>query len=423
MPQVGVMRVLISSLNYAPEPTGIGPYAAGLAEDLQSRGHDVQVLTGIPHYPQWRNYTGVRRLRTRESINGVDVLRVGHYIPPGGIGIGRGLLELSFAAAAATAPWLHPDVIITVSPSLAATAALIARARVVARRTRIPVFVWVQDLYGTGLQELRSGSVLSKLARSLESAVLRNADGVVVIHERFGRVVRESYGVHPERTITLRNWTHVDFKGHETNTQGTRDKCGWAHGTIVLHAGNMGIKQGLDAVVAAARLAQEQESDVLFVLLGNGSERDRLMLESADCPNIQFLPTCPDPEFQAALEAADILLINELVGVREMALPSKLTTYFAAAKPVLAAVAGDGVTAEEINASRAGLVVRPGQPQDLLNAIARLQHNPDFARELARNGTRYAEENLVSKTVLQGFANLLMHTRVSAKPRRTRRAG
>ncbi len=413
------MKVLIASLNYAPEPTGIGPYSSGLAEGLQALGHDVQVITGIPHYPQWTNYTDVHRLRTRELINGVEVLRLGHYVPPGGVGIKRGLLELSFAAAAMTAPLRKPDVIVTVSPSLAASAALVARSRLLSRGARIPILVWVQDLYSAGLSEFQTSGVVTRLARAVESAVLNRADGVVVIHERFGRLVRDGFGVRPDRTITLRNWTHVDFEDPQIDPQTMRAKRGWGDKTVVLHAGNMGRKQGLTAVVDAARVAQRIEKDILFVLLGNGSERDKLMADSANCPNIEFIGTCPDEEFKATLRAADILLINELVGVREMALPSKLTSYFAAGRPVVAAVAGDGVTAEELVASKAGVTVPPGEPHRLISAIEEIAADPELAQTLGANGAAYASDHLTPEAVLRGFSALLGSTRTRRRASRT----
>ena len=52
------MRVLIVGINYSPELTGIGPYTAGLAEHLAARGDEVTVITGLPHYPDWRIAAG-----------------------------------------------------------------------------------------------------------------------------------------------------------------------------------------------------------------------------------------------------------------------------------------------------------------------------------------------------------------------------
>ena len=57
-------RVLVVGINYSPEPTGIAPYTTGMAEYLAEQGANVTVLTGVPHYPEWRipdSYRGQTR--------------------------------------------------------------------------------------------------------------------------------------------------------------------------------------------------------------------------------------------------------------------------------------------------------------------------------------------------------------------------
>ena len=71
--------MLIIGINYRPEPSGIGPYTAGLAEHLAARGDNVTVLTGLPHYPAWRLMRGTpRTLFRRETIRGGTVIRAAH---------------------------------------------------------------------------------------------------------------------------------------------------------------------------------------------------------------------------------------------------------------------------------------------------------------------------------------------------------
>ena len=73
------MRVLIIGINYSPELTGIGPYTAGLAEHLASRGDDVTVITGLPHYPDWRIAAGYV---TDHDPGGVDAPAFASSAPP-----------------------------------------------------------------------------------------------------------------------------------------------------------------------------------------------------------------------------------------------------------------------------------------------------------------------------------------------------
>ena len=68
------MKLLIVGLNYAPEPVGIGPYTAGLAEAMARRGHRVEVIAGKPYYPQWRSYPGFARGWVRANEGGVVLI-------------------------------------------------------------------------------------------------------------------------------------------------------------------------------------------------------------------------------------------------------------------------------------------------------------------------------------------------------------
>ena len=83
------MNILIVGVNYTPEVTGIAPYTTAMAEGLRNAGHRVRVITGVPHYPQWENFTNFSGLTRTETIRGVPVRRVAHYIGHGGTGLGR----------------------------------------------------------------------------------------------------------------------------------------------------------------------------------------------------------------------------------------------------------------------------------------------------------------------------------------------
>ncbi|MFN8556286.1 MAG: glycosyltransferase [Dehalococcoidia bacterium] len=156
----------------------------------------------------------------------------------------------------------------------------------------------------------------------------------------------------------------------------------------------MGFKQGLENVVAAARLAAGQPNPPLFVLMGDGNQRADLQALAADLPNVRFLPPQPDGDFPDVLAAADVLLVNQRPSVVDMSLPGKLTSYFVAGRPVVAAVAPHSETAAEITAAGAGLVVDAGDPDALLAAIRVLEANPGRASALGAFGPPYAEAHL-----------------------------
>ncbi len=399
-------RSLVLGLNYPPEPTGISPYTGAMARGISARGDETRVLSAHPHYPQWSIADGYGQWTRRETDRGVQLTRLLHYVPRQPSGLRRALSEATFGARLASARWGRPDVIIAVSPALISTA--IARARALITHRKTPFIVWVQDLYSLGLSETGQASgVIVKTMRIIEGWVLRKASRVVVIHERFAHRVHEDFGVPLKRVEVIRNWTHLP-PSEPLDRVSARAHFQWsADETIVLHAGNMGVKQGLDNVVEAARLAAESQSPVRFVFLGDGSERTRLAEMASTIGQATFMGSLPDDEFVAALQAADVLLINEKAGVAEMAVPSKLTSYFSAGRPVIAATDAAGITAEEIRSARAGTVVPAGDPRALLNAVLALAADPEMAARFGANGRQFRDTVLDERAAIDAFDRLL----------------
>lgn len=399
-------RVAILGLNYPPEPTGVSPYMGSFARGLRARGIPVRVYTAHPHYPEWEFREGYGQWTRREVIDEISVTRFRHYMPKRPDGIRRLLSEVTFGLRLAFARWGNPDVVVLVSPALFATAIATVRARF--SRRRPAVVIWVQDLYSLGITETGAGGgTVARVMTSVESATLRAASGVVVIHSRFASYVTDTLGVDPARVQVVRNWTHLE-PAPSPDISEVRARHGWsAAETVVLHAGNMGAKQGLENVVEAARLADEQELPLRFVLLGNGSKREQLKELGHGIERLQFIDSLDDHDFQAALASANILLVNELPGVAEMAVPSKLTSYFSTGRPVLAATHADGATASEIRAADGGVVIEAGKPEDLVSAALGLGGDPERARALGASGLRYRETVLGESAAIDQYAEWL----------------
>ncbi|MEJ2866260.1 WcaI family glycosyltransferase [Actinomycetospora sp. OC33-EN08] len=389
------LRVTILGLNYAPEPTGIAPYTTGLARFLAEAGHDVHVVTGLPHYPRWQVDAGYSGRRIEERDGDVRVTRVAHPVPTNPTGPGRVAMEAAFAARAArvvTHGGERPDVVVAVSPALLSVAAA-ARLR---KAGRTALGVIPQDLYGHALAETAVGSGRAAAAAAdLERRLLSRADGVVAIHERF-RTSIAAMGVDDTRITTIRNWTHVPTVTRRTaDIAAVRRELGWRDDEIIaLHAGNMGAKQGLETVVEAARQADLDGVPVRFVLLGHGGRRDFLYAYARGIRRIQFLDPLPTERFTDALAAADVLVLNEKAGVAEMCVPSKLTSYFAAGRPVVAATNPLSAASAEIAASRAGVTVLPGSPRALLEGVVDLRLDPAEAEAMGLRGQLFAHDVL-----------------------------
>ncbi len=389
-------HVLIVGINYWPEPSGIAPYTTGLAEHLAQQGQRVSVITGYPHYPAWRVEAGYGGWRRRDVIEGVGVLRRRHYVPASQSILGRGAYEATFLFNGLITRNDRPDVVVGVIPSLSGG----ALARVFSARWHVPYGIVVQDLMGRAAEQsgIQGGGRIAGPVSRIEAWVLRRARAVGVVSESFVPYVR-SIGIAPRRIVYLPNWV-VRPAGNAAPAE-TRRRLGWGTEQVALHAGNMGLKQSLEQVLEAAALAVRESANIRFVLLGDGNQRDSLQRSAARLPNVDFLPSQPDAEYSAALAAADVLLLSERSTVADMSLPSKLTSYCASGRPIVAAVRPDGATCKEIDRSGAGLTVPAGQPQALLAALTRLRKDPALAAQLGAAGARYASTTLGSSEGLE----------------------
>jgi colanic acid biosynthesis glycosyl transferase WcaI len=390
-------RILFTAINYWPEPAGNAPYTTALAEHLVRAGHRVTVVTGVPHYPSWCvNPPYKYGLTWHEEINGVEVIRKRHLVPPRQTLWGRALYEGTFLLNGLTARPARPDLIIGVVPTLGGA----TMARLLARRWGIPYAVIVQDLMGRAASEtgIRGGRRVAGLISRAEGWSLRKAGLVAAVSEAFFPYLR-AIGIPQERIVNLPNW--VLRSSAESDRTETRRRLGWQDNhVIVLHAGNMGLKQQLEQILAAARLAQHSAPHLRFVLMGDGNQRSKLEKMAAGLPNASFLGTQSDGDYDLALRAADVLLVSERATVAEMSLPSKLTAYWSAGRPIVAAVRSDGATYRKIARSGSGLLVDSDHPEQLLEAIDRLCRDPQLGHRLAEAGQRYASDFLTARATL-----------------------
>ncbi len=391
--------ILLVSINYWPEETGIGPYSTGLAEHFAASGHDVTVLTGMPHYPAWRvDHAYRRRWRMTEARCGVRILRRRHFVPSRQSAARRALYEGTFLVNSVVGRLVpQPDAVIGVTPSLGGGVV----ARLSAARSRAAYAIVVQDLMSEAAAQsgISGGGAVAGLTRRLERWAMSRATVVAPVADAF-RPALASLGVQPERIHVLPNWSRL--APPTTDREAVRRSLGWDPDTwIVLHAGNIGLKQGLEQVLAAAPVATSADDSIRFVLMGDGSQRTSLEAAAADVPGVVFRPFVPEDQLPDVLAAADVLLLSERPSVRDMSLPSKLTSYFATGRPVVAAVHPNGATAQEIARADGGVVTAAGDPEGLVRAIIDLRRRPEEAERLADNGRRYAEAHLGQAAALR----------------------
>jgi len=404
------MRILILTQWYPPEPALL---IQELAQTLHFRGHDVTVLTGFPNYPSGKIYPGYRlRLRQREILNGVPVIRVALYSEHSRSGLRRALNYISFALSSSfLGPWsvARPDVIFVYHPPL--TIGL--PAYILSRLWGVPFVYQIQDMWPETLRAtgmLHNASLLRWVGR-FARWIYSKAHTILVISPGFRRNLLEK-GVQPEKIRVVSNWAegNADYQALPDNL--SVQNLDLVRRFNVMFAGNLGEAQGLETVIKAAVLLEDLK-DVQFVFVGDGVALSRLkeIAEAQELLNIRFLGRYPHDAMPGLFALADVLLVHlKDDPLFRITIPHKVLTYLGTGKPILAAVAGDA--ADLVIEARAGVACPPENPCALAETVRCLYAmKTDERRALGERGlqaarTRYSRDVLTREieTVLMKAA-------------------
>ncbi len=402
------MRVLILSQYYYPEPV---PKAGELADALVARGHTVNVITGFPNYPEGKLYANYRlHLFQRETVNGVPIVRTFEYPYHGKSVPGRMLNYLSFMLSAPLGALFsrRADVIYVWHPPLTIGVA----AWFIARIRRIPFVYDVQDIWPDSVVTsglMKEGTAVTILRR-LERFVYRQADHLLVVTEGARQNLIKK-GVAPEKLTVIPHWIDERlFANNVTDSaREVRTKYEWDGCFVVMFAGNIGIVQGLDAVLEAFHLLRD-ETTIRFVMVGDGTDKARiqqLVREMDLTTQVQFIDSQPATRIPVFLEAADVLLVHlKRSELSRYVIPTKTLAYLAAGKPILMAM--EGAAADLVQQAQAGILVTPGDSVAISEGIRKLHRLPSIEREaLGDKGRSYLLEHLTKDIIIDRYETLL----------------
>jgi len=401
------VRVLVITLFYAPD---LGPSAAlheMLCEELVRLGCDVSVISAVPHYPTGRVAKEFRgRLVQRERRQGVDVTRV--WVPS--VDRARlGLRLLSFfcfqVLAAFVALTRRCDVLLASSPALEVLLPVVALGLL----RRKPMIYSVHEIYpdvGVKLGVFRHPPVI-KAIDWMERRCCRRAGYVRVLSEGYKRVL-ESKGTPESKLAVIWDWIDTDFISPLPRCNAFSAQWGLDGHFVAMYAGNLGLTQGLEQVVEAARLLEEEPA-VRIVLVGDGAAKGNLQqsVERAGLRNVQFVPFQERELLPWVLASADVSLLTLKRGMASDSVPSKCYSIMASGRPIIASVDEGSDTWNMIQRAGCGLCVEPETPHALAGAILDLFRNDAYRARLGALGRAYAVQHHSKLAAAQEFCRLL----------------
>ncbi|MCP3909051.1 MAG: glycosyltransferase family 4 protein, partial [Oceanicoccus sp.] len=355
-----------------------------LAAGLVERGHDVTVLTGLPNYPGGELFVGYTWFSTlKEEYKGVEIRRV--PIITRGKSSGWRLLVnyISYAASATLLGWLHcrckydAILVFQLSPVTIGVPGIFLRWI-----KKIPLLFWVQDLWPDSLiatRSIRSRPIIY-MVRSLVRFLYKHSDKVLVQSEAFrDKVIRD--GASADDVLYFPNFAETLYNP-VTPLDDAPERKEVPDGFCVMFAGNIGEAQAFDTIVAAANKLRD-EKEIKWVILGDGRRKDWLEAKIVELElqdRFFLLGRRAVNTMPIYFSLADVMLVSlRKEPIFALTIPSKVQSYLACAKPIVASLDGEG--ARVIEQAGAGLTAPAGDVDGLAEAVRLIYQKTEEKRK------------------------------------------
>ena len=324
----------------------------------------------------------------------------------------------SFCVSAATTGLFteRPEVVIASSPQL-----LVGLSGWWLARCKRARFVFeVRDLWPESLVAVGVGSTDSLVYRILARIagfLYRNSDHVVVVTPAFKEYLVQHWQVAPEKISVVENGVEADlFSPRPEN--GLRTEMGAGGKFVVSYIGTMGNAHGLETLIEAAKQLQNSAPDVLFLVVGEGAEKEQLVsqMRSRGLTNLRFVDQQSREKIPAYICASDVCLVllkkNEIF---KTVIPSKMLEFMSCARPVILGV--EGQARQILEEARAGISIEPGNASELAQAVLHLAGDEQLRETLGRNGRRYVLKRLSRRQTATAYMDVLSALMGDEKPR------
>jgi len=388
--------------------------ASELSRHWARMGHDVTVLTGFPNHPtgivlaEWRSR--LRRLRYSERVEGVHVERTWLWALPNRKAHERIRNYASFCLSAALAglDLANPDVVIATSPQLLCALA----GWWIARWKRVPFVFEVRDLWPESLAAVGAGGEGTLLHRTLGAIagfLYKRAGRIVVVTPAFKEHLIRCWRVPAEKISLVENGVETDLFRPDAAAAGeVRHRLSLESRFLICYVGTMGMAHSLETLVAAAEELQTTLPDAMFLLIGEGAEKQSIIQLAAArrLTNIRFLDQQTRERIPAFISAADLcLVLLKRTELFKTVIPTKLLEYMACARPVIVAV--DGQSRQIVEDARAGVFTPPEDSSALAKLICELARDPVRRNQMGTNGRQFIVEKLSRRQTAWNYISVL----------------
>jgi glycosyltransferase involved in cell wall biosynthesis len=407
------VKILYLSQYFPPEMGAPAARASELTRHWAADGHDVTVLTGFPNHPTGRvpsEYCDeFRQLVTREQIEGVNVVRTWLWPLPNRKAYERILNYTSFCLSSALTGLFisRPEVVIASSPQL-----LVALSGWwLAACKRVPFVFEVRDLWPESLSAVGMGgknSLMNRALAKLAGFLYGKADRIVVVTPAFKDHLIKHWNIAADKISVIENGVETNLFSPRNTDADIRRELGAEEKFVVSYIGTIGMAHGLESVIEAAARMRQSAPHILFLLLGEGAEKERILslARAQGLTNLRFVGQQPREKIPAYIAASDAcLVLLKKAEVFKTVIPTKMLEFMSCSRPVILGV--EGQARKIMDEARAGIGIDPGSADELVEAITLLAANPTLRESLGRNGRRYIQQRFSRRSTATAYLDVL----------------
>jgi len=391
-------RILVLNQYYKPGVEATANLLAELCEAL-SDDYDITVVTGRvrerPELPSDEILDGVRVLRARSTVydRAQLHLRAANYATYLADSV---LRSLTLG---------RPDVVLTLTdPPMIGDIGLI-----VARRFGVPLVVVSEDVFPEIAVELKrlENPVLIGLLRLMVDTYLRRADRVVAIGETM-RTRLEQKGAQPNRVRVIENWVDTNRITPQPRLNAWANEHGLDRAFVVMHSGNVGHAQDVETLVRSGTFLRDLD-DVRIVVIGSGARHAAAiaLAERLEVESVQFLPYQPREVLSESLSSAHLHFLGLAKGLSGFVVPSRAYGVLSAGRPLLVSADPDCETVRIVERAECGIIVPPGRPELVAEAIRDAYEGRFDLDEMGRRGRAYVEREADRGVALERYRAVL----------------
>lgn len=397
------MKILIVTQYFWPENFKINDIALG----LRDKGHEVAVLTGLPNYPAGDFFEGYSVKSGDEVWEGIKIFR--SKIFPRGKGAIRLFINyISFAFYG----WLKIakikgefDTILVYEPSPITVGIPALRA---SKKFKAPFYFWVQDLWPESLTAaggIKNPVILFFFDR-ITRFIYKKAQRILIQSNGFRKYI-ENQGVMSDKIIFYPNTTE-NFYHKKSKSIYFDNKL--PAGFKIMFAGNLGEAQSLNTLIDAAEIVKGKNEEIKWVFLGEGRAKEKLEKEiqrKGLSDTVYLLGAFPGSQMPDFFACSDALIASlKIDPIFALTIPSKIQSYLACGKPILASLDGEG--AKIIDEARCGYSSNSEDSVALANNVLKLYSLSEHERvNMGDNAINFFNNNFERNMLLDRLESIL----------------